>query len=137
MTTCLFCKILAGEIPSEKVYEDAYTYAFLDLHPVNKGHTLVVPKEHTETITETSDETLAQCMHTVKKVAIALESIYGPAVNVITNNGKEAGQVIFHLHFHVIPRQEGDGHAQWHGVPYKENEMTEVGSLLRERLNTN
>jgi len=94
---CIFCKIIAGEIPCEKVYEDKHTLAFLDAKPVNPGHTLIVPKAHVRNIFDCPPETLNKVMATVQKVAKKY-----PCVKIVQNNEKPL-QEVFHLHFHVIP----------------------------------
>lgn len=114
MNDCIFCKIVSGEIPSVKIYEDEATLAFLDISPLNPGHTLVIPKEHHENIFDVSDESLAPVMRTAKKVANAIKNaVNADAINIGINNGKEAGQLVFHLHIHVIPRFAGDGYVSW------------------------
>ncbi|MDR1852433.1 MAG: HIT family protein [Propionibacteriaceae bacterium] len=101
---CLFCSIIAGEIPSKKVYEDDVAFAFLDIEPFHAGHTLVVPKRHTADLT--SDPTaFAELAPSVTKVAELLkEKLDAPALNVLVNSGEVAGQSVFHLHVHVVPR---------------------------------
>lgn len=111
---CIFCKIIAGEIPSYKVYEDEWTLAFLDIGPVNPGHTLVVPKKHFANIEEADEETLGRVIKTVKKVGLSLKKNLGVAgYNVLEANDSEAGQSVPHLHFHLIPRLPGDGLEFW------------------------
>lgn len=101
----LFQKIIRGDIPADKVYEDEHTFAFLDIQPINKGHTLVVPKEPVKDIFDLPEETGTHLMRTIGKVARAVKKVSGaPGINVIANNGAEAGQEVFHLHFHIIPR---------------------------------
>ncbi|QIW24350.1 HIT family protein [Sulfolobus sp. S-194] len=106
---CIFCKIAKGEIKSQKVYEDQEIIAFLDINPVNKGHVLVVPKDHYETIFDIPKEKLSKVIEVVQKVAIALRKMGADGINIISNNGKAAEQHIFHLHIHVIPRYFNDG----------------------------
>lgn len=106
---CIFCKIVKGEVPSKKVYEDKDVIAFLDINPANPGHTLVVPKKHAEDITKSDEEDLEKCIHVVKKITAKLkEKLNAIGVNVIQSNGHAAGQIIAHTHFHVIPRYEND-----------------------------
>ncbi len=124
---CIFCKIINKEIPSPIVYEDDKVFAFLDINPVNKGHTLVVPKEHYENIYETPDEILSHLITIVKKVAIKLkDSKLAEGVNIDMNNDAVSGQVVFHAHMHVIPRITNDGFTHWKGTPYKDNEVEET-----------
>ena len=105
---CLFCKIISGEIPSAKVYEDEYSFAFLDINPINPGHTLLVPKRHFANLYETSDETLKELTPIIKKLAIAVKkAVSADGINIGMNNDPAAGQLVFHAHFHIIPRHGG------------------------------
>lgn len=132
---CIFCKIIRGELPSVKVYEDEKILAFLDISPVNPGHTLVVPKEHFENILDTPEETLSELITAVKKLAPAVMKGSGaPAFNLGVNNGSEAGQVVQHTHFHVMPRYQGDGYKLWGSKPYGAGEMENIGEKIRENL---
>ncbi len=130
---CLFCKIIAGEIPSAKIYEDEHSFAFLDINPVNPGHSLLVPKKHFTSLYETPDETLKELSPLVKKLAIAVKkAVSADGVNIGMNNDPAAGQIIFHAHFHVIPRFAADGHKHWRGKrPYKDGEMDEVAEKIK------
>jgi histidine triad (HIT) family protein len=113
---CIFCKIIAGEIPSAKVYEDEHVYAFLDISQVTTGHTLVIPKIHTTNIYETPADVASELFARIPKIASAIKDAYHPVgLNIINNNGEFAGQTVFHLHLHLIPRydeQDGFG-AKW------------------------
>ncbi len=134
-TNCLFCKIIAGEIPAEKVYEDEKTFAFLDIKPVNPGHTLVIPKDHHVNMLETPEETLCAMTATVKKVAMAIQAALNPdGINLGVNNGAAAGQVIFHAHMHVMPRRSDDGYGLWHGKPYTEGQANEIATKIKNAL---
>ena len=105
---CVFCAIAAGEIPSFKVYEDDLVLAYLDINPCSKGHTLVIPKAHTTGLLDTSDEMLAALLARVKKVAARLREVLScDGFNILQNNGAAAGQSVFHVHFHIVPRYEG------------------------------
>src|SRR5690625_2055192 len=113
---CLFCKIIAGDIPSAKVYEDEQVYAFLDISQVTKGHTLVIPKVHTKNIYETPVDVAGELFKRVRKIANAIQNAYKPnELNLFNNNEAFAGQSVFHLHIHIIPRyDESDGFdAKW------------------------
>lgn len=102
---CVFCAIAAGEIPSFKVYEDELVLAYLDINPFSRGHTLVIPKEHSCGLLDTSDETLAALVARVKKVAGRLkEALPCDGFNILQNNGEAAGQTVMHIHFHIVPR---------------------------------
>ena len=106
---CIFCKILAGEIPSTAVYEDDDFKAILDVNPAARGHVIILPKNHAANIFELPDEDASKIMIVAKKIATAIEKAYHcDGVNILQNNGEAAGQTVFHLHVHVIPRFKGD-----------------------------
>ena len=108
-SNCIFCKIIAGEIPSRTVYEDEGYKAIMDVSPASKGHVIVLPKNHASNVFEISEEELAGAMIVAKKVAAMLKEKLGcDGVNILQNNGEAAGQTVFHLHVHVIPRYKGD-----------------------------
>ena len=107
-TNNVFAKILRGELPAQKVYEDAETLAFMDLMPRCEGHTLVIPKAPVRNLLDASTEQLAACMKTVQKVAAAAVKAFGAdGVTLLQANEAAGGQVVFHMHFHVMPRWEG------------------------------
>lgn len=109
MDDCVFCKIVAGKLPAERVYEDGRTLAFLDIRPNNKGHVLVVPRAHHTDVHDIPEEDLCAIARTGKRIADALRKAVGAeGVNLIMNNGTVAGQIVFHAHLHVIPRFAGD-----------------------------
>ena len=102
---CVFCAIAAGEIPCFKVYEDDLVLAYLDINPFAEGHTLVIPKEHSTGILDTSPETLREMIVRVQKVAARLkDALPCDGFNILQNNGPAAGQTVPHLHFHIVPR---------------------------------
>lgn len=106
---CVFCAIAAGEIPCFKVYEDELVLAYLDINPFSEGHTLVIPKAHTTGLLDTPEETLAALLARVKKVAAHLKSALGcDGFHILQNNGAAAGQTVGHIHFHIVPRRNGD-----------------------------
>lgn len=116
MEDCLFCKIIAGTVPAEKVYEDKNFIAFLDIKPVNLGHTLLVPKEHSRNIFDTSDELLSMAGPLLKKLSHAVkEATKADGITIGWNNEPAGGQLIFHTHIHVMPRFSNDGHVHWKG----------------------
>ncbi len=124
---CIFCKIVASEIPSYKVYEDESTLAFLDIAPVNFGHTLVIPKKHYANLEEIPEEELCQVIKTVKKVGQMVKTGLGvQGYNVVSNNDPIAGQIVPHLHWHIVPRIENDNLASWPQGEYKEGEAEET-----------
>lgn len=109
MSETIFGKILTGEIPSFKVYEDDYVYAFLDISQVTKGHTLLIPKKASANIFETDEETMKHIGAALPKVANAIKRAFNSdGLNIIQNNGEFADQSVFHIHFHLIPRYEND-----------------------------
>ena len=132
METCIFCKIVKGEIPSSKVYEDANFLAFLDIRPLNKGHTLVIPKKHYETVLDIPDEDIKEMSHLIKKISQALSLAIAPdGFNIFCNNNQAAGQEVPHLHFHIAPRFMNDGHTfKWSHGRYKEGEI----ELIQEKI---
>lgn len=107
---CVFCEIVKGKIPTDKIYEDGDVLAFLDIKPNNPGHTLVVPKKHYQNLEDIDEVTLSKLIIVVKKVGLMLKEKLGVvAYNVVENNDPQAGQVIPHIHFHLIPRYDNDG----------------------------
>ncbi|MFA6045006.1 MAG: HIT family protein [Phycisphaerales bacterium] len=107
MADTVFTKIIRGEIPCHKVYEDSQVLAFLDIGPVSRGHTLVVPKEPAPTLDQLSDEAAAAVGRVLPRIARAvLKATGAKAYNILQNNGAEAHQAVFHVHFHVIPKYE-------------------------------
>ncbi len=133
----IFEKIINREIPATIVYEDEDTLAFMDIGPVIKGHTLVIPKTCYDSVAKTPDNVLAKLMRVCKRIAAAqIKGLGADGVNIIQNNGKVAGQVVPHIHFHVIPRFEGDGHHwNWAAKKYdRPAEMEELAAKIREGL---
>jgi histidine triad (HIT) family protein len=110
MADCIFCKIIAGQIPCTKVYEDVTCLVFMDINPISPGHTLVVPKKHYEAITEMPADEAAALFASIPALAAAVKAaLKAEALNVLQNNGRAAGQAVDHLHVHLIPRWAGDG----------------------------
>ena len=100
---CIFCAIAAGEIPSFKIYEDDMCLAYLDINPFSEGHTLVIPKSHSEGLLDTPCETLSELIKRVKKVASHIKStLNADGFNILQNNGEAAGQTVKHIHFHIL-----------------------------------
>jgi len=107
---CIFCKILNKEIPSYKIYEDEYTYAFLDIANDVDGHTLVIPKKHCTNTLDADSETLHHVIDTVKLISNHYVNVCGyTGVNILSCNGEDSGQSVFHLHYHIFPRIKNDG----------------------------
>ena len=135
MSDCIFCKIARKEIPASIVYEDRKTMAFLDIHPVNPGHTLVIPKEHAPTLLEASHGAVHAVMDTVQKITPAiLAGVSAPGFNLGVNTGSVAGQVVPHYHLHIMPRFEGDGRDLWHGAETVPGELEAVAETIRKQL---
>ena len=136
MEDCIFCKIVDGKIPAEKVYEDDKVISFLDIMPANKGHCLIVPKEHVSNLSEMDDEHLVSTFKAAKKVASALSLSFGNAsFNLVMNNGKEAGQLVNHAHIHVIPRFNKDRlRIKWSHLKYDDNEISEYAEKIKKFL---
>jgi histidine triad (HIT) family protein len=108
---CVFCKIVAGQIPCFRVYEDDVVLAFLDIGPIVQGHTLVIPKAHHATVMEIPPEVLGAVNERIPKLARAVLAETGAqACHVLVNNGTEAMQSVHHLHYHILPRRDGDGY---------------------------
>lgn len=107
---CIFCRIVKGDVPSAKVFEDDFIMAFLDIAPANKGHVLVIPKEHHETLVDIPENTLQKVVSATKRISEAVvAATEAKGFNVLNNNKPVSGQVVGHVHFHIIPRFEDDG----------------------------
>ena len=132
---CLFCKIVSGELPSSKVYEDKDLLAFLDIKPVNPGHVLIIPKKHFKNIHDTPDEIMAKLIIAAKKIAAVIQDKLGvTGVNVGMNNGSAAGQLVFHTHIHIMPRYGKDSFKLWSGKEYAEGEREKVAEKIKSAL---
>ena len=134
---CIFCKIAAGEIPSEKVVENERAFAFLDIQPLARGHVLVVPKRHAERVGEMLPEDAAAVMDLVQHVTrLQARGLGAAGSTVAANDGRAAGQEVMHVHVHVVPRHEGDGFGPIHALFTKrpelgQGELKEIGAQLR------
>ena len=107
---CIFCKIVSGQIPSLRLFENDSVLAFLDVGPISDGHTLIVPKEHFQRLDKAPPETAAQIARILPMLAAAVQkAVNADGYNLLCNNGTAAGQVVEHLHFHIIPRKQNDG----------------------------
>ena len=136
MEDCIFCKIINGKIPAAKVYEDSRVISFLDIMPANKGHCLVLPKKHSQTLVEMSEDDLIATIKAAKKVASALSLSFGNgSFNIVMNNGKEAGQLVNHAHMHIIPRFQKDRlRIKWSHLKYEGDEMKEYTEKIKKFL---
>lgn len=134
---CIFCKIVKGEIPCTKIYEDSKVLVFLDISPATPkgGHTLVLPKKHYELISDIPNEELSALLKIIKKMSKALLK-YGQGLNIIQNNKRAAGQFVPHVHFHLIPRFDNDGVLieKWSTHKYKDGEMDQVAKRIKSLL---
>lgn len=137
---CIFCKIIDGDLPAAKVYEDDHTYAFLDISQVTKGHTLVIPKVHTKDVYNTPAYVAGNLFSVVPTIANGIKKAYNPAgLNVLINNEKAAGQVVYHTHIHLIPRYgtEDDGFkAKWetHNDDYTMEDLKDIAWKVADSM---
>ncbi|QGM29200.1 HIT domain-containing protein [Bacillus sp. N3536] len=130
MTNCIFCKIIDGSIPSAKIYEDEYVYAFMDIMPLTKGHTLIIPKSHKENVYDLSEEEASNLFKVVPKIATVLKDTFGPVgMNLLNNNGAPAGQSVFHFHLHFIPRYDQTDGLK---LTWNTNEKTYSSEMIQE-----
>ncbi len=136
MDGCVFCKMVAGEIPVTKVYEDEAVLAFLDIGPISDGHTLVIPKQHCTMVHECNPEVLVEVAARLGRIAEAVMAAMGAdGYNVLSNNGAAAGQVVEHVHFHVIPRNVGDRvFTQWPSYKYRQGQAEDIAGKIRSHL---
>ncbi len=136
MDGCVFCKMVAGEIPVATIYEDEAVLAFLDIGPISDGHTLVVPKQHCTRVHECDPGVLAEVALRLGKIAKAVaEAMDADGYNVLCNNGAAAGQIVDHLHFHLIPRRAGDRVLTgWPSYRYGKGQMEEIAVKIRRNL---
>jgi histidine triad (HIT) family protein len=134
--TTIFSRIIAGEIPAAKVYEDDLTLAFLDIGPASRGHTLVISKEEASGLLDLSPEALAAVARTTQLVARAIVAAVGcDGFNIVQNNGAAAGQTVFHYHAHIIPRWEGDGVLNaWKPTQAQPAALQELVGLIKAQL---
>jgi histidine triad (HIT) family protein len=136
--SCLFCKLAAGEIPSEKVMENDGAFAFLDIKPLRRGHILVVPKRHAERFADMRLEDARSVMDLAQRIAARQrERLDAEGVTIAVNDGRAAGQEVMHVHVHLVPRAEADGHGPIHRLfagektELREGELQEIGARLR------
>ena len=134
--SCIFCKIILGQIPCSRVYEDDSVLAFLDINPIAKGHTLVVPKGHYPTLLDLPPSEGEALLRALRLVAKAVREQTGAGgFNCIQNNFGPAGQMVFHSHWHIIPRFENDGLPDWPGGKYNDSaEMQQMAQAVSARI---
>lgn len=136
MSNCIFCNIVSNELPAAKVYEDDDVLAFMDISQTTKGHTLVIPKKHIENVYGLDEEIASKLFKVIPKIARAIKDELSPqGLNIVNNNGKQAGQAVFHYHIHLIPRYgEGDGFGVvWkdHSSQYSFEDLEEIASKIK------
>ncbi|KPK16090.1 MAG: diadenosine tetraphosphate hydrolase [Myxococcales bacterium SG8_38] len=137
MADTIFSKILRGDIPSHKVYEDALVYAFLDIGPLSFGHTLVIPKEEAATLDQLSDESAAAIGRVLPRLCRAIKAVTGTEqFNILQNNGPMAHQAVFHVHFHIIPKPSGDQGLgiEWRSTKLDPSEGGKLAAALRKEM---
>ncbi|MDF2803965.1 MAG: hypothetical protein K0S61_3868 [Anaerocolumna sp.] len=133
---CIFCSIIGKEISSTTIYEDEWVKAIMDISPANKGHVILISKNHRENIFELEEDTAGRIFIIAKKIADLLkEELNCDGINILQNNGKAAGQTVFHFHIHVIPRYDKDKVSiDWEHLSYKDGELMELGKRLKSKL---
>lgn len=132
---CIFCKIVAGDIPAYKIYEDEQVLAFLDITPVNPGHTLVIPKKHYDNFIDLPEVEAGEIIGIIKKISLAvLAGVGAQGFNLNLNNGAVAGQVVNHIHWHIIPRFGGDNKKLWSGQAYDEGVAEKIAEKIKNSL---
>ena len=136
MDSCIFCKIVDGQIPSTTIFEDDNVKVILDIAPAAKGHAILLVKQHTANIFELDSELAGKVFSVVPKVATALKEELGcDGMNILQNNGETAGQTVFHLHIHFIPRWNEDSiQIKWTPGGYEEGEAEKLAKAVRERI---
>jgi len=133
---CIFCRMVAGQIPVAKVYEDEIVLAFLDIGPISDGHTLVISKQHFEKLHDCPPELLGEVALRLGRIAGAVAvAMNADGYNLLCNNGRAAGQLIEHLHFHIVPRNVGDGvFDRWPSYRYPHGKIEKIADKIRENL---
>jgi histidine triad (HIT) family protein len=136
MTDCIFCKLVAGQIPSTRVYEDEHTLAFMDLGHVNPGHTLVAVKKHAANLFELDEAQAEAVARACRKVGQAIRAAFEPeGMSVYQANGKAAGQTVFHYHVHLLPRHAGDGmELTWPAKTPPREKLAEYAEKIKQKL---
>ena len=136
MSDCVFCRIVAGQIPSTRVYEDPLTVAFMDIGQVNPGHVLITVKKHAENLYELDDAQAAAVQQAAARLARAIRDAFNPqGLSVYQANGRAAGQTVFHYHVHLVPRHEADGMAlSWPVKNPPRDELEKHAARIRDKL---
>lgn len=137
MDDCIFCKIVKKEIPTITFYEDDNVVAFMDQAPVSRGHALLVPKKHTRNLISMTVDEVSKLNDTLSKIPKAIkEALEADGIVVSTNNEKAAGQIVFHTHFHMIPRYENDGLESWPHKDVTDDEREALAEKIKSKLNS-
>ena len=133
---CIFCRIISGEIPSTTIYENSKFKVIMDIAPANKGHVLILPKEHYDNIYDIDTATAGELFELAVMTARALKSVLGcDGMNILQNNGTVAGQTVFHFHMHIIPRFEDDTvNIGWKELSYEDGEMEQLREAIRKEM---
>jgi len=135
MDDCIFCKIIKGELPSYKIYEDDLCLVFLDINPVTNGHALVVTKEHYQTLLDAPEDVLVHLARKIKFIApFILQGVNSEAFNLTVNNGTIAGQVVPHLHWHIIPRFADNKLPMWPGMSVTADDLNKIQLAIKNQL---
>ncbi len=135
MNECIFCRIINKEIPAQIIYEDERTLAFLDNAPITKGHTLVVPKQHSENLQDIAEQDLQACTRTLRLLSPQIKDALGAdGYNIGNNNFPAAGQVVMHTHFHIIPRNDDDGLTTWPNRSTTAEELAAVQQAILSKI---
>lgn len=140
MSDCIFCKIISKELPASIVYEDDEAIAFLDIYPITEGHTLVIPKKHFVTLSDCDEKTAQHLITVIKKLNGAVsKSVKCEGILNEVMNGEAAGQEVFHVHFHIVPRYDGDGFGWFYPKGYREKieereKLDEVAAKIKEAV---
>lgn len=135
MSNCVFCKIIAKEIPGEVIFEDDSVLVFMDIKPVSRGHCLVIPKKHFADVVEAPEDLVTMVILATKRLALAVEKAVGAhGFTLSTNRGLAAGQTVFHLHFHIIPRFDNDGLKPWTHHEIEPKTISEIAESIRKNL---
>lgn len=134
--TCIFCKLVSGNLPTTTVFEDDFLKAIMDISPANKGHVIIIPKTHATDIFNLEDDFVSKAFLLAKKLAITIQDVTGcDGVNILQNNGVAAGQTVFHFHIHIVPRfKEDDITIAWKQQPYKDGEADNIAKKIAEKL---
>lgn len=136
MPNCIFCKIISGDIPSSVLYEDEDFKAIMDISPASKGHVIILTKLHFANIFELGDDVAGKVLILARKIASAMkEELDCEGINLLQNNGEAAGQTVFHIHFHLIPRYKDDSvHLTWTSGKYEDGEALELAKRISSRI---